>query len=149
PFKHAGAHAVELEVARYVPRRQLTTILGHYDLIQVVAGSPTFGFAVSPVDKPKCLSVATTILNDRASALAQTRGLRKIWRSGMTGINVLLERRVLSRMDHVFAQSVYTHRLLRDLVPDHRLSMGSPGVDTSVFRPGEPDANPYLLSVAR
>src|SRR5262249_16420752 len=89
------------------------------------------------------------ISNDRASALAQVRGIRKVWRSGMTGINAILERQVLSRMDHVFAQSPYTHRLLKDLVPKGRLSMGPPGIDTSVFRPGEPHPKPYLLAVAR
>jgi glycosyltransferase involved in cell wall biosynthesis len=149
PFRHAGAHAAEFEIARYLPRRRLTAILEEYDLIQVVAGSPTFGFPVTPVDKPKCLSVATTIRNDRASALAQARGIRKVWRSGMTGVNVILERQVLSRMDHVFAQSSYTEQLLKQLVPEGRLSIGAPGVDTLVFRPGEPAAIPYLLSVAR
>jgi glycosyltransferase involved in cell wall biosynthesis len=123
--------------------------LKEYDLIQVVAGSPTFGFPVTAVDKPKCLSVATTIRNDRASALAEARGIRKVWRSGMTGVNVILERQVLSRMDHVFAQSSYTHQLLKQLVPEGRLSIGAPGVDTLVFKPGEPAAIPYLLSVAR
>jgi glycosyltransferase involved in cell wall biosynthesis len=132
-----------------MPRRRLTTILEDYDLIQVVAGSPTFGFPVTAVDKPKCLSVATTIRNDRASALAQARGIRKLWRSGMTGVNVILEHQVLCRMDHVFAQSLYTQQLLKQLVPEGRLSIGAPGVDTSIFKPGEPAAIPYLLSVAR
>jgi glycosyltransferase involved in cell wall biosynthesis len=149
PFRHAGAHAVEFEIARYMPRRQLTSLLEGYDLIQVVAGTPTFGFPVISVNKPKCLSVATTIHNDRESALAQASGVRKIWHFGMTAINVILERRVLCRMDHVFAQSVYTQRLLKNLVPEGRLSMGVPGIDTSVFRPGRPAADPYLLSVAR
>jgi glycosyltransferase involved in cell wall biosynthesis len=149
PFKHIGSHLAEIEVARYMPRRRLTKLLDEYDLIQVVAGSATIASAVTPVAKPKCLSVATTILNDRGSTLSKTRGIRKIWRASMTGINVLLERNVLSRMDHVFAQSAYTHRLLEGLVPDGRLSMGSPGVDTSLFRPGAADGDTYILSVAR
>jgi glycosyltransferase involved in cell wall biosynthesis len=67
----------------------------------------------------------------------------------MTKVNVLLERNVLSRMDHVFAQSAYTHQLLEGLVPHGRLSMGSPGVDTSLFRPGKKGSDGYILSVAR
>lgn len=149
PFRHIGACLAEIEVARYMPRQRLTALLNEYDLIQIVAGSATIASAVTPVARPKCLSVATTILNDRRSALAKARGMRKIWRAGMTGVNVLLERNALSRMDHVFAQSAYTHRLLESLVPGDRLSMGSPGIDTSVFRPGSARGEPYLLSVAR
>jgi D-inositol-3-phosphate glycosyltransferase len=149
PFRHIGSHFAEIEAARYLPRRRLTKLLDQYDVIQVVAGSPTFACAVTPVAKPKCLSVATTILQDRGSALAKERGVKKIWRASMTGINVLLERNVLSRMDHVFAQSAYTHRLLEGLVPDGRLSMGAPGVDTSLFRPGAASDDTYILSVAR
>lgn len=149
PFKHIGSHLAEIEIARYMPRRRLTKLLDEYDLIQVVAGSATIASAVTSVVKPKCLSIATTILNDRGSALAKARGVKKIWRAGMTGVNVLLERNVLSRMDHVFAQSDYTHRLLERLVPSDRLSMGSPGIDTSVFKPGSERGVGYLLSVAR
>ncbi len=149
PFKHVGSHAAEIEVARYLPRERLTRILEEYDLVQVVAGTPTFACAVAPVSKPKCLSVATTIFQDRGSALSKARGLERVWRAGMTGLNFLLERNVLRRMDHVFAQSAYTHRLLEGLVPEGRLSMGSPGVDTSVFRPGSAGATAYILSVAR
>jgi glycosyltransferase involved in cell wall biosynthesis len=149
PFRHVGSYFAEIEVARYLPRRRLTRLLDGYDLIQVVAGSATIASAVTLVAKPKCLSIATTIINDRRSALAKARGVRKIWRAGMTGVNVLLERNVLSRMDHVFAQSAYTHRLLVGMVPRGRLSMGSPGVDTSVFRPGSERGEAYLLSVGR
>jgi len=149
PFKHVGSHIAELEVARYMPRTRLTRILEEYELVQVVAGTPTFACAVTAVSKPKCLSVATTIFQDRATALAKERGLRRIWRAGMTGFNFVLERKVLGQMDHVFAQSAYTHRLLADLVPEGRLSIGSPGVDTSVFRPGPGGPTSYILAVAR
>ena len=67
----------------------------------------------------------------------------------MTGFNMLLERRILGRMDHVFAQSVYTHRLLGEHVQGGRLSMGPPGVDTSLFRPGRDGGKDYIFSVAR
>jgi glycosyltransferase involved in cell wall biosynthesis len=145
-----GSHFAEIEAARYMPRERLTRVLDNYDVIQIVAGSPAVACAVATVRRPKCLSVGTTILQDRNSALAKERGLAKIWRAGMTGINLLLERRVLARMDHVFAQSSYTHRLLEPMVPDGRLSMGSPGVDTSFFRPGdERSSDDYILSVAR
>src|SRR5262249_12474437 len=136
PYKHVGSHLAEIEVARYMPRRRLTRLLNGYDLIQVVSGSPAFACVVSPLAKPKCLSVATTVVQDRSSALARERGLRRVWQAGMTGFNMMLERRVLGCMDHIFAQSAYTRRLLAGLVSGGRLSMGPPGVDTSLFRPG-------------
>lgn len=149
PFKHVGSYLAEVEVARYLPRAQLTFLLEGYDIIQVVAGSPMFAFAVASLRKPKCLSVATTILQDRRSALDRARGPRKIWQAGMTGINMLLERFVLPRMDHVFAQSEYTRKQLEGLVVRSRLSIGPPGVDTALFRPGTYRAEGYILSVAR
>src|SRR5262249_57173828 len=116
PYKHVGSHFAEIEVARYMPRRRLTWLLDGYDIIQVVCGSPAFACVVFPLAKPKCLSVATTVLQDRSSALASERGLRRVWRAGMTGFNIMLERRILARMDHVFAQSAYTRRLVAGLV---------------------------------
>jgi glycosyltransferase involved in cell wall biosynthesis len=149
PYKHIGSHLAEVEVARYMPRRLLSRRLNSYDVIQVVSGSPAFACVVSPLAKPKCLSVATTVAQDRRSALARESGLRRVWRAGMTGFNMMLERKILSCMDHVFAQSAYTHRLLAGLVSGGRLSMGPPGVDTSLFRPGRDSEKDYILSVAR
>jgi glycosyltransferase involved in cell wall biosynthesis len=148
-FKHIGSHFAEIEAARYLPRGRLTRLLDQYDMIQVVAGSPTFAYAITQVAKPKCLTVATTILQDRGSALAKERGVKKIWRAGMTTINVLLERAVLPRMDHVFAQSEYTQRQLEGLVARDRLAIAPPGVDTELFRPGTYQKDGYILSVGR
>jgi glycosyltransferase involved in cell wall biosynthesis len=149
PYKHIGSHFAEIEVARYMPRRRLTNLLSSYDVIQVVSGSPSFACVVFPLAKPKCLSVATTVMQDRSSALAKERGFRRVWRAGMTGLNMVLERKILRRMDHVFAQSAYTYRLLERFVPEDRLSMGPPGVDTSLFQPGRDGGKDYILSVAR
>ncbi len=149
PFKHIGSHLAEIEVARYMPRRRLTRLLEGYDIVQIVSGTPSFACAIAPVTIPKCLSVATTILQDRGSAVANEHGLKKIWRAGMTGVNTLLESKILSRMDHVFAQSTYTRRLLEGLVPEGRLSLGPPGIDVSLFSPGPDRGNNYILSVAR
>jgi len=150
PFKHVGAYLVEFEPIRYLPRRRLTELLNDYDLVQVVAGTAAPACTVQAVRRPKCLSVATTIFQDRRSALAKKRGFEKVWRRTMTDVNDVLERRGLARMDHVFAQSSYTHKLLRPMLSDGRLSLGPPGVDTSLFRPGHRDSGDgYILSVAR
>jgi glycosyltransferase involved in cell wall biosynthesis len=52
-------------------------------------------------------------------------------------------------MDHVFAQSEYTRTLLSDLVPDRKLSIAAPGVDTQLFSLGSYREDGYILSVAR
>jgi glycosyltransferase involved in cell wall biosynthesis len=95
------------------------------------------------------MTVATTIRQDRQSALAATRGALKLWRAAMTQVNELFERVALPRMEHVFAQSEYTRTLLASMVPAGRLSIAWPGVDTKIFHPGQNLGEKYVLSVGR
>jgi glycosyltransferase involved in cell wall biosynthesis len=139
----------EFEFQRYRPRRVLTELLNKFDLIQVVAGAPGIAFAVSKVEKPVCLFVATTSNRERYSRLAQERGFEKSWLFGMTYINSIIERRAVPLMSHVFAESNYTKQLLHHLVPSERLSVAVPGVDINLFYPGTYRANSYILSVGR
>lgn len=149
PFIHVGCHLAEIECARYLPRSRLTQLLNSFALIQVVSGTPMFGLAVDRVQRPKCITVGTTIIQDRGSSLDEGRGPKNWWRKVMTRGDIAIERFVLPRMDHVFAQSDYTRELLQLMVPGSRLSMGWPGVDTSVFHPATPRKGDYVLSVAR
>jgi D-inositol-3-phosphate glycosyltransferase len=149
PFLHVGAVLAELEFQRYRPRKVLTNLLNRYDLIQVVAGTPGIAMAVTKVERPLCIFVATTSYMERSTLLSQERGLGKAWLSGMTSINTAIERRALPKMSHVFAESKYTHRLLREIVPNERLSIGVPGVDTHLFSPGIYREQSYILSVGR
>jgi len=149
PFQHVGSYFAEIEFVRYLPRAPLTDIVQQYDLIQVVSGTPMFGLSVASLSKPKCITVGTTILQDRRSALAAARGAGKMWKAAMTQVDVLLEHLVLPRVNHVFAQSEYTRRLLEPVVPKGRLSIGWPGVDTTVFHPGPNFGDKYILSVGR
>jgi D-inositol-3-phosphate glycosyltransferase len=150
PFYHVGAFMAEFEFQRVRPRRVLTQLLSNYDLIQVVAGTPAIAYAITHVNEPKCIFVATTIAQERTSMLSRTHGLKKLWLHMMTHINSQIEAYALPHMGHVFAESEYTRNLVSRLIPADRVSLGVPGVDTSLFHPEEnycPDG--YILSVGR
>jgi glycosyltransferase involved in cell wall biosynthesis len=150
PVTHVGAFLSEFEFQRFRPRRALTEFLRSFDLIQVVAGTPALGMAVARVQVPTCLFVATTIRRERVSLLTETSGVRGLWLRLMTGINAWSERRALRLVDHVFALSEYTRSQLSPMVPEERLSLGWPGIDSLLFHPParSPDDG-YILSVGR
>jgi len=148
-FRHVGCYFAELEFQRYLPRRVLTELLDRYDLIQVVAGAPTAGLAVTAARKPTCLFVATTCKQERKSLLARARGLKKVWILSMTYLNSAIDRRVLEQVAHVFAESKYTRQLLSGIVRNDRLSVGVPGVDIDLFHPGNDHLDGHILSVGR
>jgi len=150
PYTHVGAYGAEFEVQRYQPRKILTQLLESYDLIQVVSGGPAIGFAVSHVNKPKCIFVATRVNEERKARLAKTIGIRKLWLSYMTEVASKLETKALMVMDHVFAESEYTRQLLASHVNETKLSLGFPGIDTNLFHPIKHyNAESYILSVGR
>src|SRR4051794_37243297 len=85
-FWHWGGNAVEFEFMRYRPRRELTSVLQTYDLVQVVAGSPAWGAAVVDAGIPVALQVATRACWERSSQFAARPGARTSWRRGMTSM---------------------------------------------------------------
>lgn len=150
PVTYVGAFLAELEFQRFRPRRALTGLLGAFDLVQMVSGTPAMGMAVAGVQKPRCLFAATTIRRERASLLAATSGARGLWLRLMTAANAASERRALEQMDHVFALSEYTLAQLAAMAPGCSLSLGWPGVDIDRYRPAEPPpADGFILSVGR
>ena len=120
-----------------------------YDLVQVVAGGPATGWVATESGRPVCLFEATTSAHERPSILAKTSGLRRLWLKNMTRLTARIERRVLPRMSHVFAESEYTRQLLKPFLPAERLSIGAPGVDTARFSPSDYCGNGYVLAVGR
>ena len=150
PVRYMGAFLAEFEFQRYRPRRALTDLLNSFDLIQVVSGTPATGLAVSRVQKPCCLYVATTVRPERVSLLAEASGLRGLWLRLATAISAQSEPRALRLADHVFALSEYTRAELSAVLPASKLSLGVPGVDTALFHPAERALdNGYILSVGR
>ncbi len=148
-YRHVGCRFAEFEFQRYRPRRVLTELLDQYDLVQVVAGAPAWATVAREVRRPVCLFVATLVKQERKSAIKRKRGWKKSWLLGMTNIITKMERRALSSVSCVFAESQYTLRLLSSMVSQERLRLGPPGVDTRVFYPGSYRPNGYILSVGR
>lgn len=150
PVTYVGARLAEFEFQRYRPRRALTELLEPFDLVQVISGTPAMGMAVSMVQKPRCLFVATTVRPERISLLAEASGLRGLWLRLMTAISTWNEPRALRMADHVFALSEYTRSELAGVLPAPKLSLGVPGVDTALYHPPERAVNTgYILSVSR
>lgn len=149
PYKHFGAHATELEFQRYQPRQVLTDYLNRFDLVQVVGGTPAWGGVAMRCRRPVALFTATTIQAERAASIAGLRGARRGWVRAMTHFNERIEKRVLRRMNCVFAESQSTLRRIQPLVRRHRLRLGPPGIDTDFFRRGDWNPQGYLLAVGR
>jgi len=150
PVTYMGVFLAEFEFQRFRSRHVLTELLESFDLIQVVSGTPAMGMTVAEVQRPSCLFVATTIKRERVSLLADVSGLRGLWLRLMTAINAWSEPRALRAVDHVFALSEYTRSQLSRTVPKSKLSLGWPGVDTSLFHPPETHSGSgYILSVGR
>lgn len=150
PVKHVGAVFPELESQRYRSRKRLTELLQEYDLIQVVAGAPAIALSTSKINKPVCLFVATRVYEDRISRLREKSGLNRMINQTIVRHVSHLEKEALSCVDHVFAESNYTLDLLKELVPEAKLSLGPPGVDIDHFFPSRQyKRDGYLLAVGR
>ncbi|MBI5302896.1 MAG: glycosyltransferase [Chloroflexi bacterium] len=132
---HVGAFLTEFEFQRYKPRRQLTELLNRYDLVQVVAGTPAWAAVTEGIVPPVTLFVATRAGNERVSSIRQATGWKKIWMTGMVHAVAQIELRALSLASCVFAESHYTIKLLNSIVPQARLTLAPPGVDTDFFCP--------------
>lgn len=150
PVVYVGACLAEFEFQRFRPRAALTELLASFDLIQVISGTPAMALTAAELQKPSCLFVATTVTGERASVLADTKWPRRVWLRLMTAINARSEPRALRIVDHVFALSEYTRSRLSTMVPESKLSLGVPGIDTHLFCPPEmPPHNGFILSVGR
>lgn len=149
PFLHIGAVMSDFEFRRYQPHMRLTNLLNQFDLVQVVAGSPAWAFTTAHVQRPVCLFTATLVGHERVARARHLKGWRKHWLIAMTSMAGRIEQQALAHIDCVFAESEYTHRILRPVVNDERLLLGVPGVDTDFFCPGTYCSDGYILSVGR
>ncbi|MBE2223380.1 MAG: glycosyltransferase family 4 protein [Anaerolineae bacterium] len=137
PVTFVGAQWVELEWQRYRPRVVLDELLSRYDLVQVVAGTPAPALVTKNIKQPTCLYVATTAEQDRFSRISQSTGVRAILSRFMTSLSNRMEPAALNQMDHVFALSPYTYAQLDKYLPDNKLSLALPGIDSKLFFPAE------------
>ena len=154
PFVHVGAFGCEFEFQRYRPRPGLTELLNTYDVVQVVAGTPPWMWAVAEVKRPKFLWTATMTRADRNSRLQQARPFRRLWLGAMTQLAERFERSGLRIATGVFALSHYTLAAVRKILGPSAGQLAACGVDTEAFRPQahrttRPQDQGFILCVGR
>lgn len=148
-----GAYAVELECARYLPRKELTRQLNECELVQVLAGSPAWALVAARCSSPVALQVATLISEER-SALNRDIAWSPvhIWRRMMTSVTAQLDTLGISVPDVIFVENRWMEKRLSQstAVP---VVFAPPGVDSALFRPGISSSSyqegRYILSVGR
>jgi len=153
PYRHVGARMVELEFMRYAPRRPLTELVRHADLVQVVAGTPCWALAAIRCEAPVLLQVATLTSSERDRRHRVERGALAGWRRAMSAITKRLDRLALRNVDRVFVENRWMEREAASVCGSERVVFAPPGVDTDRFHPrrnGDPPVEEdYILSVAR
>ena len=70
PYTRVGAFGSEFEFQRYRPRRALTQLLSKFDLVQIVAGAPAWGWIARDVTVPTAMQVATLAAVERRACSA-------------------------------------------------------------------------------
>jgi len=150
PFREVGAFFPELEFQRYSPRPKLTEELNRCDLIQIVAGAPTWAYLAKNVSVPVALQVATLTRVERDGKHDQNPLPLRFWRKGMTKIATQIEKRIPSLVDTIFVENQWMYEHYRQNHPDANVHFAPPGVDTSTYHPAEEtNDDAYILSVGR
>lgn len=146
---HVGANGVEIELFRYLPRRDLTSELHRAHLIQIVAGGPALALSASRAQRPIVLQVASAVAWERSSRALSTSPLN-IWRRAMSTATSRMERLALKRMSMILV----LNRRMQEFVQSATrvpVRFAPPGIDTGRFspNPGGWNSNGYMLSVCR
>lgn len=149
PYLHVGAVGAELEFQRYRPRRALTELLSHVDLVQIVAGLPSWALTVGDSKAPTALQMATLAGMERASRQAGGDGVLSAWRRFMTRITSRSDDRALRSVDSIFVENQHIFRIVRAMAPESRVLLAPPGIDTDLFTPDGSGGGDYVLWVGR
>lgn len=144
-----GANFTELEIQRYMPRKKMTDILNSYDIIQVVSGSPAIAYITRNVSKPVCLFIATMLKLERSSLLKQVGTLRGLYERANLPLVSMIDRLALKRVNHVFAETLYTKQAITPYVDVERISIDTVGVDIKRFIPSKKRSDNYILCTGR
>ena len=149
-----GAPLAEVEVCRYLHRRALSQSLRGADVIQVVAGAPSWAFPVTGLGRPVSLHVATRVREERHVRDSAALSVQTLWRRSMTAAVSRLEGKTLKSVNAVQAMNswlVEDARSLNEDRPDVDIRLAPPGIDTELFKPGPGPAaaRRYILSVGR
>lgn len=153
-FSHVGAMFGELETQRLSPRRALARALEGCDIIQVVAGTPSWACPVLGLGKPVALQVATLTTVERRAMAGADKGLIAIWRRWMTAIVAQLDERGLRGVDAIQLENPWMMEHAQTVArPNQIITYAPPGLDTDAFHPARGEASPrekpYILTVGR
>lgn len=138
---HVGSNFSDLEIARYLPKTQLTRHLNGYDIVQVVCGGPALAYVVKNVSGPVAVQMATLMKLERQALISRSRGLARLRIRAMTSMVSLVEMKALRRANFVQVENdeIYDKLIKRGV---SGLTLAPPGVDTRVFRPGDAEKTP-------
>ncbi len=152
-YVHVGAVLGEIEVMRLSPRAVLADLVRGCDLIQVVAGVPSWISPVIGLGIPVVANVATLTDVERRRPLAVARGAKKVWRKLMTRLVARIEERVLRQVDAVMIMNSWMEAHCAARLPGGAacVQYGPPGLDNEQLRPlpTRDPAGGYILSVGR
>lgn len=145
-----GARAVELEPARYLPRAELSSALGTFDTVQVVAGGPALALAAISSRRPVVLQFATRVALERAPQYRGNYGPTAMHRRLMTAVVSRMELRAVREADAVLVMNATMARFARAIRGDG-VHLIPPGVDADLFTPSNTGwtAKGSILSVCR
>lgn len=149
-----GAPLAEVEMCRYLHRRALTECLRDVDVIQVVAGAPSWAFPVTGLGTPVSLHVATRVREERQIRDSAALSVQTLWRRSMTAAVSRLEGKTLRSVDAVQAMNSWLVEEARYLNAGRKnvdVRLAPPGIDADLFRPAAAPrpARRYILSVGR
>lgn len=148
PITYFGAGFAELEFARYRPRGALTRFLDGFDAILVVAGSPAIVSVTARTTRPVVAQIATFVRDERRSAIAQARGLRRAYLVSMTRLVARVDERALRTPRLTLVEN--QHMLAKCRLRDINVQLVAPGVDCETYRPPlEGGRSRIILSVGR
>jgi len=152
-FYHVGALGGEIETQRLKPRAALSAIIADCDLIQVVAGVPSWSLPVVGLDKPVVLQVATLTAVERRRRQEVEHGPLALWRRFMTRRVANLDRQALGLVDAVMVENPWMLNYARQLLKSHStiVEYAPPGLDLAEFTPlaERSFSSPYILCVGR
>ena len=149
PFLHIGSRWAEIEVQRHRPRSALTRVLREYDLVQVVAGCPSWAMTAVGCGRPVGLQVATLLRVERAAQSRADRGLRRWVHPWMTRLLTGMEDQALRAVDRVFVENDWMFDHVSQVAGSDRVVFAPPGIDTEFFTPPAIGERRHILSVGR
>ncbi|MCS4049239.1 hypothetical protein [Salinibacter ruber] len=122
-----------------------------HDLVQVVAGTPSWAYVTRNASVPVVLQVATLTEVERKEMYEEDPLPLRLWRQGMSKIATQIEESAPSIVDAIFVENQWMYEHYRQNHPEAEVHFAPPGVDTSVYHPrnGKHSGEDYILSVRR